>query len=52
VWALFVVILPPSFDLSPCITETGKPVRVQTFVAQSTVEAFDVGILLRACLAE
>jgi hypothetical protein len=44
-WALFVVILPPSFGLSPCIAETSEPVRVQTFVAQSAVEALDVGIL-------
>lgn len=41
----FVVVLPPSFDLPPSIAETGQPVRVQTFVAQPAVEAFDVGIL-------
>jgi hypothetical protein len=45
VWALLVVVLPPSFDFPPRIAETGEPVRVQTFVAQSAIEAFDVGIL-------
>ena len=35
-WTLFVVILPPSFDLSSCVTETGEPVRVQAFIAQAT----------------
>jgi hypothetical protein len=27
------------------VAETGEPVRVQTFVAQSAVETFNVGIL-------
>ena len=34
VWTLFVVVTPPSFDLSPCIAETGETVGIQTFVAQ------------------
>jgi hypothetical protein len=42
---LFVVILPPGFDLSPGITETSEPVGIQTFVAQPTAEAFNAGIL-------
>jgi len=42
---LLVVIEPPSFDFSSCITEAREPVRIQPFVAQSPVEAFDVGIL-------
>ena len=44
---LLIVIDPPGFDLSSCITQTGKPVRIQTFIAQSPVEAFYIGILHR-----
>src|ERR1700730_17903815 len=47
VWTFFVVILPPSFDLSSRVTQTGEPVRVQAFIAQATVEALYVGILHR-----
>src|ERR1700676_1591774 len=42
---LLVVIEPPSLDFPACIAEASEPVRIQTFVAQSAVEAFDVGIL-------
>src|SRR5215469_17578927 len=42
---LLVVILSPGFDLSSCVTQTGKPIRVQTFIAQSPVEALYIGIL-------
>src|SRR5438067_9551380 len=45
VWTLLIVILPPSFDLSSCITQTGEPVRVQTFIPQPAVEAFYVRVL-------
>src|ERR1700757_296080 len=45
VGTLFVVILPPGFDFSPGVTETGEPVGIQTFVAQPAVEAFNVSIL-------
>ena len=45
VWTLLIVILPPSFDLSSCITHTGEPVRVQTFIPQPAVEAFYVRVL-------
>ena len=44
-WTLLIVILPPSFDLSSCITQTGEPVRVQTFIPQPAVEAFYVRVL-------
>jgi hypothetical protein len=44
---VLVVILPPGFDLSSCVTQTGKPVRIQAFIAQSTVEALYVGVLYR-----
>jgi hypothetical protein len=47
VWTFLVVILPPSFDLSPRITQTGEPVRVQTFIPQPAIEAFCVGVLYR-----
>ena len=45
--ALFVVISPPSFDFAPCVVQTGEPVGIQTFIAQSAVEALHEGILHR-----
>lgn len=42
-----VVILPPSFNFSPRITQAGEPVRVQAFIAESPVEALCVGVLRR-----
>jgi hypothetical protein len=42
---LLVVIEPPSFYFSTCVTQTRKPVRIQAFVAQWTVEALYIGIL-------
>src|SRR5438105_764942 len=44
-WTFLVVILPPIFDLSPCIAQTREPVRIQAFVAQSSVEAFGKSVL-------
>jgi len=47
---LFVVILPPGFDLSSCVTQTGKPVRVQAFIAQGTVSVpVAEGVLADVC---
>src|SRR5215469_15957230 len=44
---LLVVIESPSFDFSSGVGQTGKPVRIQAFIAQSTVEALDIGVLHR-----
>jgi hypothetical protein len=41
---VFVVILSPSFNLSPGVTQTGEPVCVQAFIAQAAVH---VGVLHR-----
>jgi hypothetical protein len=45
VWTLLIVIPPPYFDFSSCITQT-EP-RIQTLIAQAPIEARDVGILQR-----
>jgi len=44
---LLVVILSAGFDLWSCLTQTGKPIRVQTFIAQSPIEALYIDILHR-----
>jgi len=44
---LLVVIEPPGFDFSSCVRQTGKPVRIQAFIAQATVEALDISVLHR-----
>ena len=36
-----------SFDLSPCIGQIHKPVRIQAFVPESAVEALDMTVLHR-----
>ena len=41
-----VVFLSPGFDDRLGVTQTDKPVFVQAFVAQTSVERFDVGILI------
>jgi hypothetical protein len=46
-WTLLVVILPPIFDLSPCIAQTREPVGIQAFVSQSAVEALSQSVLCR-----
>lgn len=42
-----LVILPLSFDLSPCVAQAREPIRVQAFNTQSAVEAFCIGVLRR-----
>jgi hypothetical protein len=44
---LLVIILPPSFDLSSGVPQTGEPVRLQAFITHASVEALHVGILHR-----
>ena len=46
-WASLVVVLPPDFDLEPCIVEGAEVILVQAFVAQSSVERLDEGVLGR-----
>jgi len=45
--ALLIVILPPAFDFSFGIAQAHEPVRIQAFIAQATVEAFNVSVLHR-----
>ncbi|AKE01779.1 hypothetical protein XM57_01590 [Burkholderia cepacia] len=42
-----VVVRAPRFDSHACIVETDERVLVQTFFAQSAVEAFDVRVFHR-----
>ena len=42
-----VVVLPPRLDEAPRLVKGSKPMFVQAFIAQSTVEALDVGVLHR-----
>ena len=44
---LLVVILSPLFDFSARVVQTGEPIGIQTFIPQSAVKAFYVGILHR-----
>jgi hypothetical protein len=46
-WTLLVVILAPDFDLATRIAQSVEPVRVQTLIAQSSVEALGVRPLRR-----
>ena len=45
--SLVVVFLTPGFDDRFSVFQADKPVFVQTFVTQTSVERFDVGILIR-----
>ncbi len=44
--SVVVVFLSPGFDDRLGVTQADKPVFVQAFVAQTSVERFDVGILI------
>src|SRR5581483_2523092 len=41
-WARLIVIVPPAFQLLPCVRQVKEHLAVQTFVPESSVEAFDV----------
>jgi hypothetical protein len=45
--SLLVVLASPRLDDRPSVSQAREPVFVQTLVAQSTVERFDLGILVR-----
>ena len=45
--SLLVVFAPPCFDDCPGVQQVGEPVFVEALVAQTTVERFDVGVLVR-----
>src|SRR3954466_4969509 len=40
-----VVIVTPAFDSFSCARQAEKPVGIETFVAKSAIERFDVAIL-------
>lgn len=44
-WPYVIMLLPPCFDLVPCIDESGEPVEVQTPIPELSLKAFDKGIL-------
>ena len=44
-WPLGIILLPPCFDLAPCISQSGEPVEVQALIPELSLEAFDKGIL-------
>lgn len=45
--ALCVVVDPPFLDDFSGLTDAGEPVLVQAFLAISSVETFDIGVLGR-----
>jgi hypothetical protein len=45
VWAFFVVLHPPLFDLLLRIPNVQEPIRIQTFITESAVEALHVSVL-------
>jgi len=42
-----VEVRPPRLDLAPGVVQRQEPVRVQAFVAQPAIEAFDEGVVGR-----
>lgn len=40
-----VEVRPPRLDLAPGVVQRQEPVRVQAFIAQPAIEAFDEGIV-------
>ena len=40
-----IVIPSPSFDLLFCFVDRFEPVRIEAFIAQSTIERFHVGVI-------
>jgi len=44
-WALFIVVLPPSLDDRSGMGQRMEPVLVQAFIPELTVEALDIGVL-------
>ena len=45
--SLLVVFAAPLLDQRPGVQQMGEPMLVEAFVAQSTVEGFDIGVLVR-----
>ena len=46
-WSLTIVLLSPGFGQDPSVSEGHEAMFVQTVVAQSSVERFHVGVLVR-----
>jgi len=44
---IFVIVLPPTFDLVPGIIQAEEPVLVEAFLPEPTVEGLDIGIVCR-----
>lgn len=44
-WSACVVIDPPFFDGPSGVGQIGKPVLVQAFIAELSIESFDEGVL-------
>jgi hypothetical protein len=44
-WASTVVIVTPDGDFLACVEQIAKPVRIQAFVTEASIEAFDMAIL-------
>ena len=42
-----VEVRPPSLDPAPRVVQRQEPVRIQTFIAQPTIEAFEEGVVNR-----
>ena len=40
-----IVIPSPSFDVLFCFVDGFEPVRVEAFIAQSTIERFHIGVI-------
>ena len=47
-----VVVLTPDLDFSPSVSQIGKPVGIQAFVAELAIEAFDEAVLDRLARAD
>jgi len=43
----FVILLSPRLDLSACVCQIHKPVRVQALIPEASVETFHVPVLHR-----
>jgi hypothetical protein len=45
--SLLVIFPPPGFDDDLSVAHAGEPVFIQTFIAETPVERFDIGVLVR-----
>jgi hypothetical protein len=45
VWPAFIVVTPPTGDLSAGVLQVDEPVRIQAFISKSAVERLDMAVL-------